>query len=641
MTDYLVKLHDGSTFSVSLDDSPLGKGGEGAVYPVTHIASPVLGSAGSLVGKIYHDDESKRAEREAKCVAMLASVPATDSIVWNLGNLYRSDGKFAGFLMKRLQMDTYETFMAVAHTLHRRRLFPDWSIMHALLMSRNVAAAVDAVHAVGHMVGDINESNILVSKDTTVRIVDADSAQITAGDKVYPCTVGKPEFTAPEISEGSYRDVENRRTVATDMFAFSVMLFNALMGRTHPTSCIQEGEKLDVVKLIQRSIYPTFVPSLPKGFKKNPKLEYAAIPSRVHKLIGRGLDADPAKRPSFDEAIAVLDELFTRDGSSYKYLKQCKVSPLHWWDVRDSKSVCPMCRFESQNPGGDIWGKGTSDKDMAALAAKAVKKHEKKTAKAKKKGLAATQANATNSQGKPRGYRYAQTHNPGTSGTSSTTAPTTPTPAPQQSQANLGRQPGEPEEPLMVKKKMAVGDGTGGLEARPKIGTLLRMGELKFAFNALAWENRSTLPWLSKYHAVPIWWADLLGSILVVAGLYFASPAIVSAIAKSIFEGGVIPSAIFPIAYGLKIGLWLVPAITLSIRFLWGLGLWFVRAREVKTFGYGTVVFQSPANTFMGVLGTAFFSGIAVPLATIIFALFASVAWFIEQAFKHDRQINP
>lgn len=641
MTDYLVKLHDGSTFPVSLDDSPLGKGGEGAVYPVTQIASPVLGSAGSLVGKIYHDDESKRPEREAKCVAMLASVPDTDSIVWNLGNLYRKDGVFAGFLMKRLQMDTYETFMAVAHTLHRRRLFPDWSIMHALLMGRNVAAAVDAVHTAGHMVGDINESNILVSKDTTVRIVDADSAQITAGSKVYPCTVGKPEFTAPEISEGSYRDVENRRTVATDMFAFSVMLFNALMGRTHPTSCIQEGEKLDVVKLIQRSIYPTFVPSLPKGFKKNPKLEYVAIPSRVHKLIGRGLDADPAKRPSFDEAIAVLDELFTRDGSSYKYLKQCKVSPLHWWDVRDSKTVCPMCRFESQNPGGDIWGKGTSDKDMAALAAKAVKKHEKKAAKAKKKGLSVAPAKPTNSQGKPLGYRYTQTHNTGTSGTSSTTAPASPTPSSQQSQANLGRQPGSPEEPVMVKKKMAVGDGSGGLIARPKISSLFRMGEFKFAFNALAWENRSSLPWLSKYHAVPIWWADLLGSALVVLALYFISPVIVSSIAKSFFEGGIIPSSVFPIAYALKTCIWLIPAVALSIRFLWGLGLWFVRAREVKTFGYGTVVFQSPANTFIGVLGTAFISGIAVPLATIIFGILGSIAWFIEQAFKHDKQINP
>ena len=641
MTDYLVKLHDGSTFPVSLDDSPLGKGGEGAVYPVTHIGSPVLGSAGSLVGKIYHDDESKRPEREAKCVAMLASVPDTDSIVWNLGNLYRKDGVFAGFLMKRLQMDTYETFMAVAHTLHRRRLFPDWSIMHALLMGRNVAAAVDAVHAAGHMVGDINESNILVSKDTTVRIVDADSAQITAGSKVYPCTVGKPEFTAPEISEGSYRDVENRRTVATDMFAFSVMLFNALMGRTHPTSCIQEGEKLDVVKLIQRSIYPTFVPSLPKGFKKNPKLEYVAIPSRVHKLIGRGLDADPAKRPSFDEAIAVLDELFTRDGSSYKYLKQCKVSPLHWWDVRDSKTVCPMCRFESQNPGGDIWGKGTSDKDMAALAAKAVKKHEKKAAKAKKKGLSVAPAKPTNSQGKPLGYRYAQTHNAGTSGTSSATAPASPTPSPQQPQANLGRQPGSPEEPVMVKKKMAVGDGSGGLIARPKISSLFRMGEFKFAFNALAWENRSSLPWLSKYHAVPIWWADLLGSALVVLALYFISPVIVSSIAKSFFEGGIIPSSVFPIAYALKTGIWLIPAVALSIRFLWGLGLWLVRAREVKTFGYGTVVFQSPANTFIGVLGTAFISGIAVPLATIIFGILGSIAWFIEQAFKHDKQVNP
>ena len=31
------------------------------------------------MGKVYHPDKEKQAEREAECAAMLASVPKTDS----------------------------------------------------------------------------------------------------------------------------------------------------------------------------------------------------------------------------------------------------------------------------------------------------------------------------------------------------------------------------------------------------------------------------------------------------------------------------------------------------------------------------------------------------------------------------------
>ena len=200
---YTVKLADGTTFTCTTETEPLGTGGEGSVYPLTNITNNTLGTANSLVAKIYHPDEQKRPAREAKCQAMLASVPKTDSIIWNLGNLYTPDGKFAGYLMRRLHMDTYRTFMEVAHTRQRRQKFPNWSILHSLLMARNLAVAIDAVHTAGHIVGDINESNVLVANDATVRIIDADSAQITHNNQTYPCTVGKPDFTAPEISTGS------------------------------------------------------------------------------------------------------------------------------------------------------------------------------------------------------------------------------------------------------------------------------------------------------------------------------------------------------------------------------------------------------------------------------------------------------
>lgn len=176
--------------------------------------------------------------------------------------------------MRRLHMDTYRTFMEVAHTRQRRQKFPNWSILHSLLMARNLAVAIDAVHTAGHIVGDINESNVLVANDATVRIIDADSAQITYNNQTYPCTVGKPEFTAPEISKGSYSDPKNRRTPATDAYAFTIMLFNALMGRAHPTQNTHDGPQKEVTELIQNNIYPTFTklpPATPKTPNSNTK----------------------------------------------------------------------------------------------------------------------------------------------------------------------------------------------------------------------------------------------------------------------------------------------------------------------------------------------------------------------------------
>lgn len=202
--DYVAHLGNGQTFTVRLADSPLGRGGEGSVYAVESTSSNSLGSAAELVGKIYHDDPTKQAEREAKCVAMLQSVPKTDSIVWNLGNLYTAEGKFAGFLMKRFQPDVYKTFMEVAHTRHRRKKFPKWSVMHSLLMARNLAVAIDAVHTAGHKVGDINESNVLVASDATVKIIDADSVQIgTPNGEPTPAPSANPTSPHPKSAKAA------------------------------------------------------------------------------------------------------------------------------------------------------------------------------------------------------------------------------------------------------------------------------------------------------------------------------------------------------------------------------------------------------------------------------------------------------
>lgn len=637
VANYTVRLADGSSFPVRLEDSPLGRGGEGSVYGVASVGSSALGSAGDLVGKVYHQDESKRAAREAKCLAMVSSVPQTDSIVWNLGNLYDSEGKFAGFLMKKLQMDVYRSFMEVAHTRHRRKRFPQWSVMHALLMARNLAVAIDAVHTAGHMVGDVNESNVLVAKDATVRIVDADSVQISEGSTVYPCVVGKPEFTAPEISKGSYAEERNRRTVATDMYAFVVMLFNALMGRAHPTACNYKGEHKDVTELIDLGVYPTFVPKLPRGFSKLDDLEYEAIPSRVHALIGTGLSGDPAKRPTFDAVIEVFDGLFERDADGYVNLKQCSVSPLHWWDVRDG-ATCPMCRFASRNPDADIWGEDKSAEDMSAILAKAGKKKAKRESNAKKATPGVQPPSLMSVLANKKTVAPPVIVGQGTQGQAYQGA--TPqqgnTAAGQGASADGGRLPGEPPELEKISGRLAVVDSDGASAPRPPIMELVKGGSYAIAFDALSAENPRSMPWVSSYRAVPIWWVSLLASLIVALGWWFAAPSITTWAVTSLFPEGV-PEHMTAVVVGFRGIIWGIPCSALLVRFLSGLWLWWKRAREVKSHGYGAVAFESPVQTVLGVVMTSLVSGVLIPVFLLISVLSKLVYAIIEGVFSSSK----
>src|SRR5436190_456514 len=53
----------------------------------------------------------------------------------------------------------------------------------------------------GYVVGDVNETNVLVNAAAAVFLLDLDSVQVhvAATGKTYLCRVGKAEFTPPEL----------------------------------------------------------------------------------------------------------------------------------------------------------------------------------------------------------------------------------------------------------------------------------------------------------------------------------------------------------------------------------------------------------------------------------------------------------
>src|ERR1700741_4504181 len=217
----------------------------------------VLGVPGdpTLVAKLYRDPTLARARKLARMVEAPPAL-AGASLAWPVDLLTDlNGGRFAGFLMPRAEGPRlFELYNPVS----RRRSAPlfDWGLLHRA--GASLAAAFDALHGHGYVVGDVNESNLLVSPhDASVTLVDADSFQVRDPlGAIYRSAVGKAEFTPPELQGSNFGEVD--RAPEHDRFGLAVLLFLLLMEGTHPFAQRFEGdaEALPVEDRIRRGLYP-------------------------------------------------------------------------------------------------------------------------------------------------------------------------------------------------------------------------------------------------------------------------------------------------------------------------------------------------------------------------------------------------
>ncbi len=200
-----------------------------------------------LVAKLYHQPT---AEHEAKLASMIASAPQQlhrhPAVAWPLHLLYRKR-RFIGYLMPRVN-DSRPIFQFY-NPARRTRLAANYPWRYFLhRTAQNLAAAVELVHDQGHIIGDLNESNVLVNREALVTLVDSDSFQIHGAAatpsalnqllgrpvamQTYRSLVGKAEFTAPELQGVDFKKVD--RTPEQDNFALAIMIFYLLMEGYHP-----------------------------------------------------------------------------------------------------------------------------------------------------------------------------------------------------------------------------------------------------------------------------------------------------------------------------------------------------------------------------------------------------------------------
>src|SRR5829696_6534194 len=160
----------------------LGKGGEGSVFEISGTA---------LVAKIYHRPAEQPKAEKLEAMVRLKAAPLSAFAAWPERRILDKSGRQTwGIVLPRVT--DHREIHHLYSPAHRKVDFAaaDWSFL--LHVARNCASAFEVIHAAGHVVGDVNQGGILVSRQGTVKLIDCDSFQVSDGRRLFTCDVGVP-----------------------------------------------------------------------------------------------------------------------------------------------------------------------------------------------------------------------------------------------------------------------------------------------------------------------------------------------------------------------------------------------------------------------------------------------------------------
>jgi DNA-binding helix-hairpin-helix protein with protein kinase domain len=303
----------------------IGKGGEGEVFAV----------GTDTAAKLYTSGDPRTRREKVEAMVALGLAQKSPLVAFPLSVIRQLNGTFVGFLMRLVSAH------APLHDLYspgsRKRNFPRADFRFLVHTASNVARAVASVNASGCVIGDINHSSILVSKQATVALIDADSFQVHIGSRTFPCLVGVPEYTPPELQGVPLGTL--LRTPNHDAFGLAIVIFQLLFMGRHPfIGTIRRGE----------------LPQLPDAIR-----EYRFVYAETRDV---GMDQPPGTPviSDFSPAIAAaFERAFAKESATSRpiatewvsalasleaSLIQCKVEPLHYYSK--SASDCPWCEME-------------------------------------------------------------------------------------------------------------------------------------------------------------------------------------------------------------------------------------------------------------------------------------------------------
>ena len=304
------------------------RGGEGSIYRIE--------GHSSMVAKIYHAGKATSA-KQRKLEVMLANAPKRVSkachIAWPKALLFDESGQFVGFTMPAAKQGSDE-LCAFTHKTRRERHHPQTTRRAFYRMAINLYHALDAVHSMGHVIGDFNPNNILCRENGSVTLIDTDSFSILEPNTftTYPCEVGMNDYIAPEIQNRNRREITWKKE--HDFFALAVHLFQILMENRHPfaaTPIAGVAPAEYAASLIAKGVYPHI-----RNSETNADYITDILPPALKRAFTRSF-VDGFKNPKQRLSPTEWGSLLKKE---LKALKQCQSCPEQF---ERHAPHCPYC----------------------------------------------------------------------------------------------------------------------------------------------------------------------------------------------------------------------------------------------------------------------------------------------------------
>lgn len=319
------------------------RGGEGAVHAIA--------GDRSRVAKIYH--AARLGDGLHTKLRIMLEQPPDDpswkssrhrSIAWVDGLVFAdtSGRELRGFTMPAVDTSEFRQAHVYYDAADRLQIFGGgFTWRHLLYSAHNLTSAVAAVHAAGHRVVDLRETNLLVAPSSLVTLIDCDSFQIKdrRTRQVYPTRVATGDYLPPELQGVDFR-TQNPDRYHADLFALAVLVFRFLMLGVHPFQARGAGvtDAPTTEAKIRKGLFafagrrrdvepPEYAPP------------FAIVPAGLQALFARAFvdgHGNPDARPSAADWVTALE----REGSR---LRTCTANPNHLFAHR--LRSCPWCRI--------------------------------------------------------------------------------------------------------------------------------------------------------------------------------------------------------------------------------------------------------------------------------------------------------
>jgi tetratricopeptide (TPR) repeat protein/serine/threonine protein kinase len=325
-------------------------GGQGEIYAVT--SSPEVVFKKYLPRALADDPTLER-----RLATMTARPPAQwrepgtghVTLAWPTETVSEY-GRFAGFLMPAIDTDTTVHLHRVTNPSDRRKATgrTDWTQrftwQYLLRTAANLAYATRLLHDIGVVIGDFNESNIRVTHQARVTLLDCDSMQVIdpVTTQRYFCPVGRAEFTPPELLNADWKSTFRHPT--SDLYALAIHLYQLLLEGEHPFRGIWAGagEKPHEPELAHSGIWAQQAvgplsprpKSIPIG---------TLLPPDIVELFRRAFEdgaTNPTARPTAEQWHRALTTLEAT-------LVTCSVNASHAYP--GTLRGCPWCRHAASS----------------------------------------------------------------------------------------------------------------------------------------------------------------------------------------------------------------------------------------------------------------------------------------------------